>query len=322
MSRFVKYIALSIFLLAALFLLSNMPIRKGYIEYKLINTQYEKLVWLAFQFENGKLKNSNFDLVVLGSSSALYGFNDSLTKKKVINLGVNTGCRAMELYLIESFINSGNKAKRLIKEYHILDAKYFDYYGLHPVLHYFVSSIWLLQHNQSFVQPHFLLFVLNRCRVVLQSWFYFYREGNYNFNYTQYGHRNKLGEISEIVYHRSITEAPFDGIDIGGNLKSWYHNYNCQKSYRIETDSVAKKYINSVSYVYFPTLNSLTSEDNGNENLKNIILDLKNKIGLELDLLNYGKEFVHNTSNWADAGHYSFTGSRIFSDSLIRHYSE
>jgi hypothetical protein len=320
--KVIRYLGLIIFLFGTLLALSNLPVRKGYIEYKLSNTQYEKLVWLDYQFDEGKLKNGNFDLIVLGSSSALYGFNDSLVTLKTINLGVNTGCRAMELYLLERFLKSGNKTKRIVKEYHILNTKNFDYYGLHPVLHYFVKPFWLSQHNQTILQPHMFEFILKRCRVVFQSWFYFHTKADYSPDYTRYGYRTKLGEISERKYIKSTIEAPLTGLVNVSGIRSWYHNYQGQKSFRMQTDRLAEKHFGKISYVYFPTLNSLTAQKMENGSLIDIIITLKKTIGFELDILNLGNNFAQNRSNWSDPGHYTMKGSRTFSDSLVRYCSQ
>ena len=320
--KVLRYFSLIIVFFVTLLALSNLPVRKGYIEYKLSNTQYEKLVWLGHQFDKGKLKNGDFDLVIIGSSSALYGFNDSLNTLKTINLGVNTGCRAIELYLLERFIKSGNKTKRIIKEYHILNSKNFDYYGLNPVLHYFVTPIWLFQHDQAVIQPHMLEFILKRCRVVFQSWLYFHTGADYSPNYTSFGYRAKLGEISDRKYIKSTREAPLTGIVNVNDTRSWYHNYQSQKSFRMQTDRLAEKHFVNISYVYFPTLNSLTAQTEENGSLRDKIIALKKSIGLELNVLNLGKDFVQNRSNWSDPGHYTTKGGRTFSDSLVRYYSK
>jgi len=318
----IRYFGLIIFLIGMLLALGTLPVRKGYIEYKLSNTQYEKLIWLDRQFELGKLKNGNFDFIVIGSSSALYGFNDSLANLKTMNLGVNTGCRAMELYLLERFLKSGNKTKQMIKEFHILNTRNFDYYGLHPVLHYFVSPIWLFQHDQAVIQPHMFEFILKRSRVVFQSWFYFHTKADYSHDYTSYGYRTKLSEISERKYIKSTSEAPLMGIAKVGGIRGWYHNRKSQKSFRIQTDQLAAKHFENISYLYFPTLNSLTAQTEENGNLKDKIIPLKNLIGLELNVMNLGKDFVLNRSNWSDPGHYTIKGSRTFSDSIVRYYTQ
>jgi hypothetical protein len=316
------YFGLIISVFGTLLALSNLPVRRGYIEYKLYNTQYEKLVWLGNQFDEGKLKNGNFDFIVIGSSSALYGFNDSLATLKTINLGVNTGCRAMELYLLERFLKSGNKTKRIVKEYHVLNNKNFDYYGLHPVLHYFVSPVWLFQHDQALIQPHMFEYILNRCRVVFQSWFYFHTKADYSPDYTSYGYRAKLGKISERKYIKSTSEAPLTGIANVGGFRSWYHNYKSQKSFRTQTDQLSAKHFENISYLYFPTLNSLTAQRMENGSLMDKIITLKKTIGLELNVLNLGNDFAQNRSNWSDPGHYTTKGSRTFSDSLFRYCSQ
>jgi hypothetical protein len=131
-----------------------------------------------------------------------------------------------------------------------------------------------------------------------------------------------LGEISERKYIKSTSEAPLTGIVNVSGIRSWYHNYQSQKSFRLQTARLAEKHFVNISYVYFPTLNSLTAQTEENGSLKDKIITLKKSIGLEFNVLNLGKDFVQNRSNWSDPGHYTAKGSRTFSDSLVRYCSQ
>jgi hypothetical protein len=90
----------------------------------------------------------------------------------------------------------------------------------------------------------------------------------------------------------------------------------------MQTDRLAEKHFGKISYVYFPTLNSLTAQKMENGSLIDIIITLKKTIGFELDILNLGNNFAQNRSNWSDPGHYTMKGSRTFSDSLVRYCSQ
>jgi hypothetical protein len=90
----------------------------------------------------------------------------------------------------------------------------------------------------------------------------------------------------------------------------------------MQTDQLAVKHFENISYLYFPTLNSLTAQKMENGSLKYKIITLKKTIGLELNVLNLGNDFAQNRSNWSDPGHYTTKGSRTFSDSLVRYCSQ
>jgi hypothetical protein len=310
------------FILLILFLaISIIPVRKGYIQYKHTNTQYEKLVWIDGQFEKGVLKNKKFDFVVFGSSSALYGFNDSLKGVKSINLGVNTGCRAMELYLIERFYNSGNSSKIFIKEYHVLNERHFDYYGIHPMLHYFVSPIWMLNRGQDVFQPHFFIFFFKRVKVVFQSWFFFHLNIKSKNNYIGFGYRKKTSPISQLDFQDAIRSDAKVNLSPGSKISAWYHNYSIQKLLRENVDELI--YAESgkkPKYIYFPVLNRLTTKYWRKVELTEQIEQLSSKENVKLETLNLKSSFFSNKSNWSDPGHYTYSGSAIFSEELLGYY--
>lgn len=308
-----KYILRLLIFSILIFGISELPVRSGYITFKLADTQYEKLLWLEHQFKSGKLNNQHYDIAVFGSSSSLYGFNDSATTSKAINLGVNTGNRSLELYLLEQFIKYGNSANFFIKEFHSLDYRYFDHYGLHKVLHYLVKPSWLLARGQSIIQPHFILFVINRFKTVIHSWVFFHLQKNYDAGLTDFGYRPKLKTISEHKYDDIINSS---GPDIAGNnlnpgkFSDWRFNFSSSRRFRHNFDTIiAQKYKQKAIYVFMPTL--IRGFAN-NTQLNNTLKKMEKDFSIEIIPCPIDSSFYFNRFNWADAGHYSQLGAITF----------
>jgi hypothetical protein len=293
--------------------LAELPIRKGYLNYKLADTQYEKLLWLMHQFDSGILRNNHFDIVLFGSSSSLYGFNDSVTTSKSINLGVNTGSRALELFILNQFLSNGNTSKYWVKEFHSLHFGYFDYYGLHPVLHYVTTPSWLIRNGQSILQPHFLQFVFNRIKVVIQSWFFFHLNKNYDPAYTHYGYRPKNKVVSSERYSKVLEAELFDpskNFTYSGFLNMWRHNFSAVKSFRNQFDNnVQKEKSRHVSYLFHPSLKDRIERT---ALLNRVINTLGHDFQLNVLKCNIDSAFFYDRSNWADEGHYSNEGAIFF----------
>jgi hypothetical protein len=313
MTKNIRIISSILLLSIILIGIAELPVRKGYLNYKLVDTQYEKLLWMTYHFQSGKLKNNNFDIAVFGSSSSLYGFNDSVTNYKSINLGVNTGSRALELYLLEQFLINGNTAKYWVKEFHSLKHYSFDYYGLHPVLHYFVTPSWLIKNHQIIIQPHFLYFVFNRIKVVVQSWLFFHLYKEYNPSYTSYGYRPKHKISTPESYGKALAAELFDTIDNKqpmGSINIWRHNYETVKVLRKEFDrKIQEDHNKTVVYMYHPTLiGRIDNKDLLNRAINRLGETFQvNAIPCVID-----STFYYERLNWADDGHYSNSGAILF----------
>jgi hypothetical protein len=313
MSKLFRIIFLGLTIITFLGVLAELPIRQGYLKYKLADTQYEKLLWLICQFQNGKLKDKHFDIAFFGTSSTMYGINDSVTTSKSINLGLNTGSREIELFILEKFLENGNTSKHWIKEFHSLQYSLFDYYGLHPVLHYVTTPSWLIKNGQSILQPHFVIFFLNRIRAVVQSWIFFHNNSDYNSSYTQYGYRPKNKVLSHETYYKVINSKSSESSNTKINdaiIYNWRHNFSAVKLFRKKFEQKIFNFKKQkVKYLYLPTL----------------IAGVENEIQLQKEVNKMGNHynitiipflvdpgFYKTNLNWADMGHYSNKGSIFF----------
>lgn len=316
MIRVIKRFLLGIFTLPFFLIVAELPIRKGYLNYSLADTQYEKLLWIIHQFENGKLRNKHFEIAYFGTSSTLYGINDSITRSKSINLGVNTGSRELELIILERFLENGNSSKYYVKDFHSLNYNLFNYYGLHPVLPYITTPSWLIKKGQSIFQPHFLVFLINRVRVVTQSWIYFHLNREYNSSFTQFGYRPKNKVISIERYSQLVQENPNNQsyTSIYESMWSrWKHNFNAVESFRKQFDQqVNKKFNQSLYYLFLPTLREKFENE---ASLKESINKLENHFSFQAIPFLIDSNFYKVRFNWADGGHYSNDGAIQFTRS-------
>lgn len=313
MSKLFRIIFLGLAIITFFGVLAELPIRQGYLKYKLADTQYEKLLWLICQFENGVLKDKHFDIAFFGTSSTMYGINDSVTISKSINLGLNTGSREIELFILEKFLENGNTSKYWIKEFHSLNYRLFDYYGLHPVLHYVTTPSWLIKNGQSLLQPHFVRFFFNRIRAVVQSWIFFHINRDYNSNYTQYGYRPKNKVLSHEIYNKVITSKSSESSNTKINdaiISNWKHNFSAVKLFRKKFEQKVLNYKKQkVKYIYLPTL--IAGVENEIQ-LQKEINTMGNHFNITIIPFLVNPAFYKTNLNWADMGHYSNEGSIFF----------
>lgn len=305
-----KAILLLIGVIVTLLLLAEFPVREKYLIYSLSNTQYEKLLWLHLNFKYGQIQDTDYDMVIFGSSSALYGFNDSITQRKSLNLGVNTGHRDLDLYLLERFFDRNNSSKVILREFHSMEPHHMNYYGLHPVLHLFAKPSWLLKNGQDIFQPHFIRFIFERARVVFKSYFLFHLENNYDFKYTKYGYRPKFTEIPEEDYGDTVALKPKPTNVQYSAFSSLYHNFNSADRFRKKFDLMSKESEGTrLYYIYFPFLVEKPTELSIYESRLNY---LENNFNIEILKVHEDLSFFNNFSNFADFGHLSIEGAEKF----------
>jgi hypothetical protein len=291
----------------ALITLSELPVKEEFLVYTLSETQYEKLLWFHLQLENDLIKDQKFNAVIFGSSSTLYGFNDSVTNTKTLNLGVNTGHRDLDLYLLERFLEKKNSAKYILREFHSLEPHHMNYYGLHPVIHLFVRPSWLIRNGQNILQPHFLKFLSDRIRAVFQSYFFFHLEKPYDLNHTGYGYRPKLTGIPREDFEKTIklNEAPSE-IHYS-KFSTLHHNFKAANRYREKFDQLAKSQNGTkLYYVNFPFL---IEEPHSIITLESRISVLESRFNIEVLRIHDDLSFFENKLNFADFGHLSTSGA-------------
>jgi hypothetical protein len=275
-----------------LILLSETPIRKGYMRYKLKGTQYEKLLWFQESIENKELYNRNFEYCFLGSSFTLYGINDSLIEKQTINLGMNTPSKEMELYLYKTLIENHNTVGVVFRENTKLS------YGLHPVLHYVCTPSWLLKNGQQFFQPHFLNFVLKRAQIVFKSWVFFHKSENYNCRYTRFGFRSLEYTIDSSKFKKtqSLKEIKLNY----NQFENWLHNFNSAYNFNKRILQKCRDQKSNIVYFSLPTPS------------RKYIIIKKNRRKVKWDI-----EYLRNNYyNWADPGHLNTKGAILFSNKI------
>jgi len=250
-----KIILLISITFCSLIILSEVPIREKYLIYTLSDTQYEKLLWLHLNLEKKIIKDQKFNIILFGSSSSLYGFNDSITELKSLNLGVNTGHRELDLFLLEKFLENKNSANHILREFHSLDPNHMNYYGLHPVIHLFVNPSWLIKNGQNILQPHFLKYLSDRIRAVFQSYLFFHLEKPYDLNYTDFGYRPKLTGIPREDFNNTIPLEEVSPEVSNSKFSMLHHNFVATNKFREKFDKLAMSQTGSkLYYLHFPYL--------------------------------------------------------------------
>lgn len=297
-------------IIIALIILSELPIREKYLVYTLSETQYEKLLWLHLRLEKDLLKDQKFDLVIFGSSSTLYGFNDSTTQSESLNLGVNTGHRDLDLYLLEKFLENQNSANYILREFHSLEPHHMNYYGLHPVIHLFVRPSWLIKNGQNIIQPHFLKYLSDRIRAVFQSYLFFHLEKPYDLNHTDYGYRPKLTGIPREDFKKTIPLKETSSEIFYSEFSMLHHNFKAADRFRKKFDELATSQIGTkLYYVHFPYL---VEKPISLSTLQKRMLDLENKFEINILRIHDDLSFFEDDLNFADFGHFSTSGATKF----------
>jgi hypothetical protein len=150
----------------ALILLSFAGISNNFIYQKFQNTQYSKICWFLQKCERGDFGEQEYKGIFIGSSQVNYGINDSILGPKYLNLGFNTPSKDMDLYVLETFFESGGKAGCVF--WGVGGDKIVSY-GIHPLMPYLVSPKWLLMRGQKWYSLHFWKFMIIRSQKVLES---------------------------------------------------------------------------------------------------------------------------------------------------------
>ncbi len=167
MRKFIQKFIIWLFTLSLLIvLISFIRIPNEYIYHKFENTQYNKINWFLQKIENGDFKEKKYKGVFLGSSKCYYGINDSILGNDYLNLGINSESRDMDLYMIQTFLESGGKTENIFL---ISDGVKLVSYGIHDLLPYLVSPNWLINNGQSVYSLHFYKYLIIRAQIVIQS---------------------------------------------------------------------------------------------------------------------------------------------------------
>lgn len=290
-----------VFILTIVFV-SELPIRKGFLKYKLYGTQYEKLLWFEESIGQKYIYNNKFKYCFIGSSSTLYGIVDSICAGENINLGLNTHSNEMELYLLEKLYNAGNKVDFVVLEKSNNELTF----GLHPVLHYVCKPSWLIKNGQRIIQPHFLLFILKRAQIVAKSWLFFQYNSVYSPNFTKYGHRKLNQVISKKRFDEIANQTLLDATkQQNAFLWNLRHNYLSKP-----------KFIKNLKNLITVNKSIVISLEAPSPFRKNVI-SFKYFQNDTIELGDIAVNYIY----WADPGHLNGLGSILYTKRVLSELS-
>jgi hypothetical protein len=291
----------------SLIALSFGSISNKYIYQKFQNTQYSKICWFLQKCEQGDFNEQEYKGIFIGSSQIYYGINDSILGSKYLNLGFNTPSKDMDLYVLETFFDSGGKADHVFLG---VGGDKLVSYGIHPLMPYLVSPKWLLTHGQKWYSLHFWKFIVIRSQKVLESIISPVDENiiefsrNYGVGYIDRT-INRIKPVNEVRLqkNRFNYRASVNGLD------EIRHNIHSQWSFFEEIKSIYKPQI--------LILPSYLKADKF-QKLQQSVRENKYLIGLEiLDLDVNFNEVIESQKFWADPGHLNRIGGIKYSVKLI-----
>jgi hypothetical protein len=287
--------------------LSFGSISNNYIYQKFQNTQYNKICWFLQKCANGDFRDSEYKAIFIGSSQVYYGINDSILGPKYLNLGFNTPSKDMDLYVLETFFESGGKTEKVFLG---VGGDKIVSYGIHPLMPYLVSPKWLLTHGQKWYSLHFWKCIVIRSQKVIESAIFPVDENTIEFK-RNYG----VGYLDRTV----IRTKPYDEIQLQKNrynyrarvnsLDEIRHNINSQWSFFEEINSKYKPQILMLpSYLMADKFEMMQEFVQENEHLN----------GLKMDSLDVSfSELLEGQENWADPGHLNREGGINYSATLL-----
>jgi hypothetical protein len=286
--------------------LSFGSISNNYIYQKFQNTQYSKICWFIQKCEIGDFSEQEYKGIFIGSSQVYYGVNDSILGSKYLNLGFNTPSKDMDLYVLETFFESGGKAERVFLG---VGGDKLVSYGIHPLMPYLVSPKWLLIHGQKWYTLHFWKFMIIRSQKVLESMvapqdnnvIEFKR--NYGVGYLdRMVSRTKPYDEIQLQKHRFNYSARVNGLD------EIRHNIHSQWSFFEEIKSNYKPQILMLpSYLMADKFETMQEFSQGNKHLSGLKM-----VHLDVSF----KEVLESQQYWADPGHLNRLGGINFSNEL------
>jgi hypothetical protein len=286
--------------------LSFGSISNNFIYQKFQNTQYSKICWFLQKCERGDFTESKFKGIFIGSSQVYYGINDSILGPQYLNLGFNKPSKDMDLFVLETFFESGGKSDSV---YLGMGGDKIVSYGLHPLMPYLVSPKWLLKHGQKWYSLHFWKFLLIRSQKVLEIMVPPPKKNNLEFNRIYgVGYLDRKVSRSKPDDDVQVQKNKFNDQDMANAFDEVRHNICSQWSFHEE---IKLKYEPQLlmlpSYVLANRFEKMQQFTQGNKHLK----------GLKLLGLNVGfNNILEKQQNWADPGHLNRQGGICFSKEL------
>jgi hypothetical protein len=286
--------------------LSFGRISNNYVYQKFQNTQYNKICWLLQKCEYGDFSQTDYKGIFIGSSQVYYGVNDSILGSEYLNLGFNTPSRDLDLFVLESFFESGGKTERVFLG---VGGDKMVSYGIHPLMPYLVSPKWLLKHGQKWYSLHFWKFVVIRSQKFLESLVYPKNNNNLEFNRIYgVGYLDRTVSRSKPFDDGLLRENKFNDQNMANAFDEVRHNIHSQWSF---FEQIKSKYKPAVlilpSYLIANKFDKIQQFTQGNKHLE----------GLKVVGLDEGfTDVLEKRENWADPGHLNRAGGIRFSNEL------
>jgi hypothetical protein len=282
----------------SLIVLSFGSISKNFIYQKFQNTQYSKICWFLQKCTKSDFSESEYKGIFIGSSQVYYGVNDSILGPKYLNLGFNTPSRDLDLYILETFFESGGKAERVFLG---VGGDKIVSYGIHPLMPYLVSPKWLLMHGQKWYSLHFWKLMTIRSQKVLESAFSPKNEDVIEFK-RDFG----VGYLDRMV----VRTKPYDEIQLQNNR---FNNQNQLNVYDELRNNILSQwsFFEEIKSKYKPYILILPAYLMADKFVKlqqfileNEHLNALKKVGSDVNF----SEVLENQQYWADPGHLNREG--------------
>jgi hypothetical protein len=286
--------------------LSFGRISNNYVYQNFQNTQYNKICWFLQKCERGDFAKSKYKGIFFGSSQVYYGINDSILGSQYLNLGFNAPSKDMDLFVLETFFNSGGKTECV---YLGVGGDKIVSYGLHPLMPYVVSPKWLLKHGQKLYSLHFWKFVVIRSQKVLESMASPKEMNSLEFNRNYgVGYLDRTVSRSKPFDDGLLQENKFNDQNMANALDEVRHNIRSQWSF---FEQIKSKYKPAVlilpSYLIANKFEQMQQFTQGNKHLEGLKV-----VGLDEGFIGV----LENQENWADPGHLNRHGGIFFSKEL------
>jgi hypothetical protein len=286
--------------------LSFGSISNNYIYQKFQNTQYNKICWFLQKCANGDFRDSEYKAIFIGSSQVYYGINDSILGPKYLNLGFNTTSKDMDLYVLETFFESGGKTEKFFLG---VGRDKIVSYGIHPLMPYLVSPKWLLTHGQKWYSLHFWKCIVIRSQKVLESMVSLKEKNIIEFK-GNYG----VGYLDQTISR----SKPYDEVQ---SQKNRFNNQDQVNTYDELRNNIHSQwsFFEEIKSKYKPQILVLPSYLSAGkfEMMQEFVQENKHLKGLKtVNLAVSCNGVFESQENWADPGHLNREGGIQFSNQL------
>jgi len=344
MKRFIlRFLGISLVVLAFTFLLSEIAFSDDFIIHKTINTQYKKVAWNINLLNNksDKIRNST---IFLGSSLVQGAVNDSILKIngiKAINMGVPHNGNELWLYFLNRI-----KKKKPAKIY-FLKGK-IGYRGLHKLTPLVYTSSELLRSGQN-LNLNFVSFIFKKARLSFEFLKFKIFKPEHESIDNQFlnkedGFVYDIHAIKRKDFDKNIKNSDFDeyfNLYKNGFLynkekkqnlffkkikilkrylihsffkKDFFHNFKTQQKFIKTAQILCKENNIKFKKIYIPLLVDVNNHSGYNQSR---YINVETDYNLILELNTY--DFLNSVEYWSDKDHLSKEGAHVFTERLVHH---